>query len=91
MEVRLSALRAGRYELLVAISYRQLNSGLILSAQLLSNPSYRFSLYELRTDHTENTASIVDAACLPLGCLATDVLLFGVSVLLGCVYRRVAW
>jgi hypothetical protein len=37
------------------------------------------------TDHTENTASTADEACLPLSCLATDALLLRASVLRGCV------
>jgi hypothetical protein len=56
----------------------------------LSDERTDLSFYRLRTDHTENTASIVDEAYLPLGCLAVDVLLLRISVLRGCVYRRIA-
>jgi hypothetical protein len=60
------------------------------STQLCSNLSYRLLLYRFRTDHTENTASIGDEACLPFGCLAIDILLLRASVLGGRVYRHVA-
>jgi hypothetical protein len=46
--------------------------------------------YPLCTDPTENSASIVDKACLPRRCLAIDVLLFRARVLRKCVCRRVA-
>jgi hypothetical protein len=52
----------------------------MLLTELWSNTSYRLSLYRLRTDPKENTASTVDEACLQLGCLAIDVLLLSVIV-----------
>jgi hypothetical protein len=51
--------------------------------ELWKNISYRLSLYTLRMDPTENTACIVEEACLPLGCLAIDVLLLSAIVCCG--------
>jgi hypothetical protein len=48
-----------------------------------SGISYRLSLHRLRTDPTENTACIVDEACLLLGCLEIDVLLLSAIVCCG--------
>jgi hypothetical protein len=59
-------------------------------ASTLANPSYRLSLYRLCTEHTENTVSVVNEVCLPLDCLALDVLLLHASMLRRCVYRLVA-
>jgi hypothetical protein len=49
----------------------------------ISNPSYRLSLYRLRTDPTENPTYTVDEACLQLGCHARDVLLLSATVFYG--------
>jgi hypothetical protein len=46
----------------------------IILTELWSDTSYRLSLYRLLTDPTENTAWTVEEACLPLGCLAIDVI-----------------
>jgi hypothetical protein len=55
----------------------------ILLTDLCCNTSYRLSLYRLSTDPTENTACIVEKACLQLGCLAIDVLLLNAIVRYG--------
>jgi hypothetical protein len=47
--------------------------------------SYRLSLYRLRTDRIENTACVVEEACLPLGCVAIDVLLLSAIVCCGLI------
>lgn len=44
-------------------------------------PRCWLSLYRLHTDRTDNTASIVGEICLPLDCLAINVLLLRASVL----------
>jgi hypothetical protein len=49
---------------------------------------YRLLLYRLRTDNTENKASISDEACLPL--IAYQQTLCCVLVCCGDVYRPVA-
>jgi hypothetical protein len=43
---------------------------------ILTTPLYSVLSYLLGTDHTGNTASTVDEACLPHHCLSIDVLLF---------------
>jgi hypothetical protein len=60
----------------------------LLTTTLTTGVILEASLYSLRTDHTENTAYIVDESCLLLDCIAIDVLLFRAVTSAGTCFSR---